>query len=337
MRPGVNYEAFFDLRERPFSLTPDPRLFFASPSHRSALAAVRAGLGRGERLLIVGGDAGVGKTMLCAALVEQLRPSARVSYLSNPLLSPAAFEELVSRNVTGPPYDAGHTAVLRQGSGHAPPTTAQRFGRLSGSPSAARIVIRPDIVVIDEAQRMPSALAEHLLIRTTSCATLPSLQIVLVAQSAFHPYLAPLRACASTTVRLLPFTRDECAAYVMRRLALAGAPVEMTSAAIDTLCAHTGGVPRLINVICETALQQAAAAGERSIDAHAVDAAADVHQIVRARPRRFRRAEQARRQGAGDSAQGPADREHEAGSRRQNAEPQRPAETAVERPSRLSA
>jgi general secretion pathway protein A len=93
----------------------------------------------------------------------------------------------------------------------------------------------------------------------------------------------------ATRARLLPFGREDCAAYVTHRLAVAGgSQIAFTSRATDVLFALSGGVPRLVNLLCEHALQEAAAAGSRKIDPAFVESAAAALELRRARPRRFR-------------------------------------------------
>jgi general secretion pathway protein A len=93
----------------------------------------------------------------------------------------------------------------------------------------------------------------------------------------------------STRARLLPFGREDCAAYISHRLKLAGgADVGFTSRAIDVLFALSGGVPRLVNLLCERALCEAAAGRARRIEPAYIEAAASALELLRARPKRFR-------------------------------------------------
>jgi general secretion pathway protein A len=88
---------------------------------------------------------------------------------------------------------------------------------------------------------------------------------------------------------LQPFGREDCAAYVAHRLAIAGgAHVTFTPRAIDALFGLSGGMPRLVNLLCERALQEGAALGMRKIEPAAVEAAAAALELLHARPRRFR-------------------------------------------------
>ena len=120
------------------------------------------------------------------------------------------------------------------------------------------------------------------------------LQVVLVGQPPSGEHgavgVAVLDEQVSTKARLVPLARDECADYVSHRLNIAGggAAVSFTPRAIDTVYGLSGGVPRLVNLVCERALQEAAASDSHKIEPASVEAAASALQLLRARPRRFR-------------------------------------------------
>lgn len=258
------YEAFFGLEERPFSLTPDPRYFFKSRSHGRAIEMLTFSLRRREQFLVVTGDLGVGKTMLCRTFQEQLRRHGPVAYVGNPLLSPVAFSRLLCE-------DLGLTAIAELG------------------------VRRPGgVILIDEVHTMPLAVVDHLLALSVIEGVDPPVQFVLVGQAApgdpVRLGVQELDELVSTKIRLLPLERGECAAYVEHRLRVAGGSqgVEFSSRASEYVFALSGGVPRLVNLLCERALQEAAAAGTQIIEPGTIDVAAATLQLLRARSRRFR-------------------------------------------------
>ncbi len=259
------YEAFFGLGERPFSLTSDPRYFFKSRSHGRALETLTFGLRSRERCLVVTGDAGVGKTMVCRTVVEQLRRRVPLSYVSNPLMTPGAFARLLQE-------DLGITALEDLAAGQ---TEA--------------------VVIIDEAHTMPPQVVDQVLALTAlEDQGRPIVQCVFVGQSSPS---APVRigipeldALVTTKVRLLPLGPEECACYVEHRLRVAGAShrVGFSPRALDYIFALSGGVPRLVNLLCERALQEAASTGSQTIEPATVDLAAATLQLFRARSRKFR-------------------------------------------------
>lgn len=259
------YESLFGLEERPFSLTPDPRYFFKGRSHGRAVDALTFGLRSGERFLVVTGDLGVGKTMICRTFADRLRRRVRVSYVCNPLQTPAAFDRLLRE-------DLGAAAA----------------GELEPPPANA-------VIIIDEAHALPPAVVEQLLrLVTGKGERTAQVQCVFVGQSApgdpVRLGIPELDEQVTTKIRLLPLCRHECSAYIEHRLAVAGAlhRVRFSAPALDYVFSLSGGVPRLVNLLCERALQEAAATGSDTIEPVTIDLAAATLQLLRARTRRFR-------------------------------------------------
>jgi general secretion pathway protein A len=245
-------------------------------------------LHRREQFLLVTGDLGVGKTLLCRTLVDQIRSRGLASFVASPLVTPAGLLRLLLED-----FGAMSSDEIRRGQ-----TTATAHGLielLTGFLAGDQGRHESVVVIVDEAHTMPAALVEQL----PSLASLESdgerlLQLVLVGQPVRgEPHALGIRALdelVSTKARLLPLGREECAAYVAHRLTIAGgaATVSFTPRAIDLLYALSGGVPRLVNLLCERALQEAAAAGASEVEPGAIDAAASTLELFRARPRRFR-------------------------------------------------
>ena len=259
------YETFFGLGERPFSLTPDPRYFFKSRSHGRAIETLTFSLRSRERFLAVTGDLGVGKTMLCRTFIDQLRRHAPVSHVCNPLLTPDAFCRLLRQDLG---VDALQDLATHQGGA---------------------------VVVIDEVHLMPMPLVDQLLSLTAGCLDhIAPVRFVFIGQSApgdpGRIGIQELDELVTTRIRLLPLERDECAAYIEHRLVVAGGSqgVRFSSRAIDYVVALSGGVPRLVNLLCERALQEAAATGAQTIESATIDLAAATFQLLRSRSRRFR-------------------------------------------------
>jgi MSHA biogenesis protein MshM len=258
------YETFFGLRERPFSLTPDPRFFFKSRSHGRAVETLTFSLRSRERFLAVTGDLGVGKTILCRTFLDQLRKQVPVSFVSNPLMTPDAFGRLLREDLGVDTFD----------------DLARRGGA---------------VIVIDEVHTMPLPVVDRLLSLTAATGhDIPAVQFVFVGQSASGDHarigIQELDELVTTRIRLLPFEREECATYIEHRLSVAGGSrgVKFSTRAVDYVFALSGGVPRLVNLLCERALQEAAATGAQTIESATIDLAAATLQLLRARSRRFR-------------------------------------------------
>lgn len=262
---SAGYETFFGLDERPFSLTSDAKYFFKSRSHGRALESLTFGIRAKERFLLVTGDLGVGKTVICRTLIEQLRRRLAVAYVANPLITPDAFERLLVEE-----FDLSTVDALDAFRGEA-------------------------VIIVDEAHTVPHQLLHHLL--TFSRRHVESeylFRFVFVGQSmSGDPArlgVGEIDDRVSTKVRLLPLGRQECAAYIEHRLTTAGPThsVQFSARTHDYVFALSGGVPRLVNLLCERALQEAAAVGTHKIEPTTIDAAAAALQLLRARPRRFR-------------------------------------------------
>jgi general secretion pathway protein A len=259
------YESFFGLGERPFSLTPDPRYFFKGRSHGRAVEALTFGLRRRERFLVVTGDLGVGKTMICRTFAERLRQRTRVSYVCNPLLTATAFDRLLLEDLA--------VSALED---------------LEASDAQA-------VIIVDEAHTLPPPLVDQLLRLVKAPGDrLSHVQCVFVGQSApgdaVRLGIHQLDELVTTQIRLLPLCRHECAAYIEHRLRIAGAShrVKFSAPALDYVFALSGGVPRLVNLLCERALQEAPTTRSETIEPATIDLAAATLQLLRARTRRFR-------------------------------------------------
>jgi general secretion pathway protein A len=284
---AAGHESFYGLVERPFSLTPDPKYFFKSRSHGRALEALTFGLRRRDRFLLATGDLGVGKTTICRTLAEQWKRRAPVVYVANPLLAPRDLLRLLLEDV-GAISDEQMRVLPAEASNE------ELFDSFLAFLNGLNGVKPGALLIVDEAHNTPMAIVE-MLTRLSAVALDGErvLQIVMAAQPADGD-MAPggtrsIDSEIATRVRLLPFGRDDCAAYVAHRLTIAGgARVTFTPRAIDALFSLSGGLPRLVNLLCERALQEGAAHGMRKIEPAAIDAAASALELLRARPKRFR-------------------------------------------------
>lgn len=261
----TSYESFFGLTERPFSLTSDPKYFFESRSHGRAIKTLTSGLRGEHRFLLVTGDLGVGKTVLCRTLVERLRSRMRVAYVRNPLIAPDTLERLLVEDFGLPSLDAFDTMTSQA------------------------------MIIVDEAHSLPQALLDRILSLSRREADEGYVfKFAFVGQTiSGDPArlgLADIDERANIRVRLQPLERDECSEYIEHRLNTAGVDhtVRFSPRTLDYVFALSGGVPRLVNLLCERALQEAAIVDVHRIEPAMIDTAADGLQLLRTRPRRFR-------------------------------------------------
>ena len=282
-----DYTAFFRFSQSPFSLTPDPKFYFRSRSHSRAFDALSAAIERRESVMLVLGDLGVGKTTLCRTLLDLQERKSRAALVGNALLSPEDLLRLMLQDLGAVSKDD-----MKQGR-LATSTRAQLvdmfdqfLGRLRASSDGA-------VLIVDEAHSLPPATKDQVI----EIASLESnrdrvLQFLLAAQPAVGgaptlPEMTDDRL--AIRARLLPLERDECGRYITHRLAIAGGnPVTFSPEAIEVIYGLSGGVPRLVNLLCERALQEAAAAMTNRIEPAMIQSAASALDLLRLRPKRFR-------------------------------------------------
>src|SRR5216684_5643238 len=212
------YEQFFGLNETPFSLAPNPRFLFASDSHAAALAQVAHALERREPLVVITGEIGTGKTLLCRTVPQRLERKTFVSVIDDPLLE---RDDLLKQLLQDFGIISKDRTRLTNASRHELIQTLQAF-LTSLVPIQAHAV-----VIIDEAQHLqPDVLEQIRLLSNIDDERGTLLQIVLVGQTSMelllsHPNLRQLQQRVSRRLRLEPLNRDEVREYIQHRLALA--------------------------------------------------------------------------------------------------------------------
>jgi general secretion pathway protein A len=241
------YTAFYGLREKPFALSPDPRFLFLADSHREALAHLLYGLEQGEGFIVVTGEVGTGKTTICRSLLERLGAETEVAFLFNP--SRTALELLQAID--------DEFGLATEGLGR-----RELLSRLNSFLLEKKRESRRVVLIIDEAQNLSKTTLEQVrLLSNLETSSAKLIQIVLLGQPELDvkldsPELRQLRQRIGVRWSLGPLSQSETIAYVKHRLRIAaGAEREIFSeTALRELHRRSGGVPRVVNVLCDRAL-----------------------------------------------------------------------------------
>ncbi len=243
------YTSFFGLNEKPFAITPDPRYLFLSERHAEALAHLLYGINEAGGFIQLTGEVGTGKTTVVRSLLGQMPQNADVALILNPRITPAEFllticEEL---RLSVPDRDRGSVKEV--------------VDILNRRLLAAHAEGRRVIVIVDEAQNLSAEVLEQVrLLTNLETATQKLLQIILIGQPELREVLhrVELRQLAQRITgryHLDPLRREETGGYVRHRLRVAGATSDIfTAGALAEIHRLAGGIPRVINVICDRAL-----------------------------------------------------------------------------------
>ncbi|HEU4936670.1 MAG TPA: AAA family ATPase [Vicinamibacterales bacterium] len=250
------HEEYFGFSEKPFSLTPDPKYLYKSETHANAFDLLQYAIRRREGFVVVTGDIGTGKTTLCRALLDELDRKTFTALVLNPFLSEEDLLRLVLQDFGVVSREEIKRGRLAGVSKQELIDTLNEF-LLSLLPLGAGALL-----IIDEAQNLPRPVLEQIRVLSNLETNKEKLlQIVLVGQLNLKDLLrsSDLRQLdqrVSIRYELRPLTPEETSAYIAHRLTIAGGGVAVSFApkAIDLVHKFTGGIPRLINLICDRAL-----------------------------------------------------------------------------------
>ena len=264
------YKAFYGLSDNPFSIAPNPHYLFLSDRHREALAHLTYGLGETGGFVLLTGEVGTGKTTVSRCLLGQLPDNTDTAFILNPSLTEL---ELLATLCDELKISYGDNPTLKQLTDH-----LSRFLLANHSKG------RNTVLIIDEAQHLrPEVLEQLRLLTNLETDTKKLLQVILIGQPELQLLLKrqELRQLAqriTARYHLLPLNEDEIALYVLHRLQVAGRFEPLfTRKAVNVLQKYSGGIPRLINLLCERSLMAGYAQSRVPIGHHMVrQAAAEV-------------------------------------------------------------
>ena len=268
------YVPFFGLKQKPFSIAPDPRYLFMSERHREALAHLLYGVQGGGGFVLLTGEIGAGKTTVCRCFLEQIPPRCNVAYIFNPKLS--ALELLITVchefGIKFPALTAAGTA----------PGLKDYVDGLNEYLLRTHAVGQNNVLIIDEAQNLSSDVLEQLrLLTNLETSERKLLQIVLIGQPELRgmlarPELEQLAQRVIARYHLDALSEKETKQYIAHRFAVAGLKGAMPfdAAALRRIHQLARGVPRRINLLCDRVLLGAYATGKSRVDRTIVDKAA---------------------------------------------------------------
>ncbi len=256
------YEQFFGLSEKPFSIQPDPSFLYWGRTHRLAYAMLEYGVLNHAGISVITGEVGCGKTTLIHRLLDQLSDTHTVALLSNVQAGRGNLLSWVLMAFGQPFDDNSHVGLFSQ---------LQTFF-ISEYAKGKRIVL-----IIDEAQNLSMDMLEELrLLSNINAGKDQLLQLILVGQPQLkellnRPELLQLAQRVGSDFHLTPLSRDEVQAYIETRLSIAGSHQRIfTERAIDLIAEQSRGVPRVINIIADTALVYAFSAEDRVVGVETV-------------------------------------------------------------------
>lgn len=253
------YLSFFDFKEQPFNVTPDPKFLHFSESYQDALAYLIYGIRMRKGFVVLTGEIGIGKTTVINALMERLDDSHRVAYLVHSNMSLKDMLRFVFRDFGLESTGKSKSELLLD---------LQEF------------LIRQDqkggnaVLIVDEAQNLRSwQLEEIRLLSNIETAKKKLIQIVLVGQPELLQLmnsgeLKQFKQRVSLHFHLKAMTREETEMYIEHRLKVAGYQGKrlFDDGALDEIYNFSKGIPRLVNTICDRALIKACVSGQHKLD-----------------------------------------------------------------------
>lgn len=260
------YERHFGFSEKPFNLTPDSRYLFLSSRHQEAYANLEFGVAQGSGFLLLTGEVGTGKTTLIRHFLSQVGPEVRTAVILYPALSAGELFHAILQDLDVP-FAGG--------------TLKDAVDALARALIEARRLGLKVVVLIDEAQSLkPHVLEQLRLLSNLETEREKLLTVVLVGQPELRdmldqPALRQLSQRITSRSHLDPLNLEQTKSYVRHRLVVAGGSgSEISDPAVRRVYTLSGGVPRLVNLLCDRALLGAFGRSQKSVDVALVEAAA---------------------------------------------------------------
>jgi general secretion pathway protein A len=260
------YLELFKLHELPFRLSPDPQFLYLSKQHARAKAYMESTIWFTDGFVVITGEIGAGKTTLIETFLRELQTDAVVAQINQTQLSPTAFLQTVLVQFGFSPFNMKKPEVL---------ATLNQFlveQHVSG---------RKVLLIVDEAQNLTHRVLEEVrMLSGIETTKEKALRIILAGQPELNeklnsPELVQLTQRVRLRFHLTALTEVETAAYIDHRLEVAGSQGRRIFAdeTYATIYKYTGGVPRLINTLCDTCLMAAFGHDQDTVSVEDLDAA----------------------------------------------------------------
>jgi general secretion pathway protein A len=257
------YLSFFNLREHPFSLTPDPRFLFLSPQHEEALSHLLYGIQERKGFIEITGEVGTGKTILCRALLDRLDATVATALIFNSYLNELELLQAITN-------DFGLTCHETTRKGYIDALNQYLLHEFTAGRNA--------VVLIDEAQNLEPRVLEQLrMLSNLETERGKLLQVILVGQPELRdrlatPQMRQLEQRIAVRFHIQGLTHRETYQYISHRLSVAGAAnaVTFSRRALAMIYRYCAGIPRRINLLCDRLLITAYVRNTQRITARVV-------------------------------------------------------------------
>ncbi len=253
------YIDFYNLKEKPFSVTADPNFLYLSKKHKEAICHMLYGIQERMGFLEITGEIGAGKTTVCKALLNKLDNHTKTAFILNGNLSETQLLQAIVEDFGIQVKAKNKITMLNE-------LNKFLLEQLEHRNNA--------VLIIDEAQNLKSSLLEQVrLLSNLETEKEKLLQIILVGQPELREKLASgelkqLRQRITIRYHISPLSRHEATCYILHRLRIAGASNGeiFQKDALEEIFKFSGGIPRLINIACDKSLLAGYTADKKTID-----------------------------------------------------------------------
>jgi general secretion pathway protein A len=268
------YESFYGLKEKPFNLTPDPDYIFMSQGHENALIHLEYAITENKGFVVITGEIGSGKTTIINYLLRKIPQDIHIGIINNTLIQPLQFLKMICHEFELQVEREDKTAVL-----------AQFHDFLLEQYSRKRRVV----LIVDEAQNLPEVTIEEIrLLSNLEAEKQHLIQIILIGQPQLKfklqkKSLEQFVQRVTVYAHLYGLDKAEVNEYIRHRLRVAGGEnLELfDEGALNAIYKYTHGIPRMVNILCDTALVYGYADDIKIIGKELIESVAEARKIGR--------------------------------------------------------